>query len=75
MTAQPGVESFTWVIVVGSHHMKYATVKLLASILPLWNNHGCGFVGRQQHGQSTHIVTEIFEQSHLYYEEAQYADY
>jgi hypothetical protein len=55
--------------------MIYATVKLLASILPLWNNHGCGFVGRQQHGQSTDTVTEIFEQSHLYYEEAQYADY
>lgn len=33
------------------------------------------FVGRQQHGQSTDTVTEIFEQSHLYYEEAQYADY
>ena len=46
--------------------MKYATVKLLASILPLWNKHGCGFVGRQQHGQSTNTVTEIFEQSHLY---------
>ncbi len=46
--------------------MKYATVKVLASILHLWNNHGCGFVGRQQHGQSTHTVTEIFEQSHFY---------
>ena len=55
--------------------MKYATRKLLASILPLWNNHGCGFVGRQQDGQSTHPVTEIFEQSLLYEEEAQYAYY
>jgi len=31
--------------------MKYTTVKLLASNFHLWNNHGCGFVGRQQQGQ------------------------
>src|SRR5258708_37633348 len=52
MTVQPAVESSTWVIMVGRHHMKCATVKLLASFFHPWNSHGCDFVGRQQHGQS-----------------------
>ena len=48
-TVQPGVENSPWAIAVGRHHLKYTTVKLLASNSHLWNNHGCGFVGWQQH--------------------------
>ena len=63
---QPVGESSTWVTVVGRHHMKYATVKLLASIFHPWNSHGCDFVGRQQHGQSTNTMkTSVLTTWHI----------
>src|SRR5258708_37901040 len=59
-TGQPDVESSTWVIVAGRHHMKYSTVESLASNFHLLNNHGWGFVGRVEHGQRNNTKQSWF---------------